>query len=196
MKSRPHLLCRRQGRAAAQVLQSTGSPHHSPHILHLPIGCAGHTLSHPLAVFVVPSYFLRPNPFQFCQYLRTVGQWNFFRFLCHGYDFLLCCILYIYSATKIIISGIKRNLCGAFRWDKASLSVLSPIIPCHNAVAVIPMTRDPASYLSNFQLAPSLVSFTSNPRRASSLRMRSLVAQSLAAFAFWRVSSSRSTAPA
>ena len=48
-------------------------------------------------------------------------------------------------------------------------------------------------YLFNFQVNPSLVSFTSKPRAASSSRILSLVAQSLLAFAFMRCSRSMST---
>ena len=49
------------------------------------------------------------------------------------------------------------------------------------------------NYLFNFQVNPSLVSFTSKPRAASSSRILSLVAQSLLAFAFMRCSRSMST---
>ena len=50
-----------------------------------------------------------------------------------------------------------------------------------------------APYLFSFHVAPSLVSFTSKPRAASSSRILSLVAQSLLAFAFARRSSTMST---
>ena len=50
-----------------------------------------------------------------------------------------------------------------------------------------------APYLFSFHVAPSLVSFTSKPRAASSSRILSLVAQSLLAFALARRSSTMST---